>query len=385
MNPTGEFPLGFSSSERKPMDVDSVSLSSDSSSCSPPAAPVTSSRKRSRTASEQKQIRLPQRKGGLQLWQFLYALLENPAQYGELIEWTDRRSELEFRMLEPEALAAWWGYIKHRPNMSYERLSRSLRFYYDKGILRKMGGERFLYKFCVSPEAMYEHIGNSDNRPSLKFVPAVVQQRMSKYVQQHQPSLFYPHCYQQQQSYPAPVPAVSQYSSYTYDQSSHSLPTSLNPPAVRPRLYSHELLSSTPSLPTYEDHLARSNSYPLSLTDTTASNYPKTDDFSFMQHSASSSESCSPRSSTSEMVQVDMVMQEILQLTDKYSNSIDIKPRVNSFTLFDSHSQAEEDLFKTPTCGDDAPVFPTMSASSLPTSSQFSQTAGSMWYYNTIY
>ena len=112
-------------------------------------------------------IRMPQRKGGMQLWQFLYALLEDPEKkYGDLIEWTNRR-ELEFRIVDPEAIAIWWGKIKHIPNMTYERLSRILHYYYDRGILKKMGGERYLYRFSIDPEEMYKHIGNSDSRPVL--------------------------------------------------------------------------------------------------------------------------------------------------------------------------------------------------------------------------
>ena len=129
--------------------------------------------------SKQQKIRMPQRKGGMQLWQFLYALLEDPEKrYGELIEWTDNRQELEFRLLDPEAIAIWWGNIKHRANMTYERLSRSLRYYYDRGILKKMGGERYLYRFCVDPEDMYKHIGNSDSRPVLKPMPVPVSKWM---------------------------------------------------------------------------------------------------------------------------------------------------------------------------------------------------------------
>lgn len=128
-----------------------------------------------KSKSKQQKIRMPQRKGGMQLWQFLYALLEDPEKrYSELIEWTDNRLELEFRLLDPEAIAIWWGNIKHRANMTYERLSRSLRYYYDRGILKKMGGERYLYRFCVDPEEMYKHIGNSDSRPILKPMPLQV-------------------------------------------------------------------------------------------------------------------------------------------------------------------------------------------------------------------
>ncbi len=120
-------------------------------------------------------IRMPQRKGGLQLWQFIYALLEDAdKKHSRLIEWTPNREELEFRLNDPEAIALWWGVIKHRSNMTYERLSRSLRYYYDRGILKKMGGERYLYRFCIDPEDMYKHIGLSDSRPVLKPMPLPV-------------------------------------------------------------------------------------------------------------------------------------------------------------------------------------------------------------------
>lgn len=361
----------------KHLDGDSASsVSSDSSPSSSPHGKMTTmnvsprGRKRSR-ATDQKQIRLPQRKGGLQLWQFLYALLEDPAQYSELIEWSDRRSELEFRMLEPEALAAWWGYIKHRPNMSYERLSRSLRFYYDKGILRKMGGERFLYRFCVSPEAMYEHIGNSDNRPSLKTIPAMVKQRMSKYINQH--CYFYPQCYQQ--GYSTALPSLCNFP-YVSDQLSLSLPDTRSPwhsPAVttRPRLCSLELPTA---LPSYEDHLARCNSSPNSLTEDKTSCFT-TDELlliraateaqvqssSSSSSSGPSSESCSPRGSTTDF-DVDMVMQEILQLTDQYTQSTDLKAQ--GFSLPHLEEQrgcaSEEPFFPAVSGSDDTPVFPTV-------------------------
>ena len=47
--------------------------------------------------------------------------------------------------------------------MTYDKFSRSLRYYYDKGILKKIPGERFVYRFLIDPEVMYEHIGSSDS------------------------------------------------------------------------------------------------------------------------------------------------------------------------------------------------------------------------------
>lgn len=122
----------------------------------------------------------------MQLWQFLYALLNDPEKkYNKLIEWTANSLSREFRLLEPEAIAIWWGEHKNKKNMSYDKLSRSLRYYYDKGIIRKISGERYVYQFCIDPELMYKHIGNSDSRPKLKPMPQSAHHATSEYQSQH--------------------------------------------------------------------------------------------------------------------------------------------------------------------------------------------------------
>lgn len=128
----------------------------------------------------------PAGKGGMQLWQFLYALLSDvDKKYSKLIEWTSNNRSREFRLLEPEAIAIWWGEHKNKKNMSYDKLSRSLRYYYDKGIIRKIPGERYVYQFCIDPELMYKHIGNSDCRPKLKPMPQAAQHATSDYQMKH--------------------------------------------------------------------------------------------------------------------------------------------------------------------------------------------------------
>ena len=125
-------------------------------------------------------------KGGMQLWQFLYTLLTDPdKKYKELIEWTSNSKPREFRLLEPEAIAIWWGEHKNKRSMSYDKLSRSLRYYYNKGIIRKVSGERYVYQFCLNPELMYQHIGNSKCRPRLKPMPIAATHATSKYQMQH--------------------------------------------------------------------------------------------------------------------------------------------------------------------------------------------------------
>lgn len=39
--------------------------------------------------------------------------------------------------------------------MNYDKLSRSLRYYYEKGIMQKVAGERYVYKFVCDPEALF--------------------------------------------------------------------------------------------------------------------------------------------------------------------------------------------------------------------------------------
>lgn len=38
--------------------------------------------------------------------------------------------------------------------MNYDKLSRSLRYYYEKGIISKVSGERYVYRFTYEPEVL---------------------------------------------------------------------------------------------------------------------------------------------------------------------------------------------------------------------------------------
>ncbi|XP_045555321.1 ETS translocation variant 5 isoform X2 [Salmo salar] len=111
-----------------------------------------------------------QRRGSLQLWQFLVTLLDDPAN-GHFISWTGRG--MEFKLIEPEEVARRWGLQKNRPAMNYDKLSRSLRYYYEKGIMQKVkvAGERYVYKFTCDPEALFSMAFPDNQRPSLKQDP----------------------------------------------------------------------------------------------------------------------------------------------------------------------------------------------------------------------
>lgn len=63
------------------------------------------------------------------LWQFLLHLLEDQRQR-HLISWTGEDGE--FKLLDAEEVARLWGLRKNKHNMNYDKLSRALRYYYDK-------------------------------------------------------------------------------------------------------------------------------------------------------------------------------------------------------------------------------------------------------------
>ncbi|CDS35910.1 ets variant locus tag 4 [Echinococcus multilocularis] len=90
-------------------------------------------------------------KGSLQLWRFLVTMLDDPGSQ-HLICWAGRK--LEFKLNEPEEVARLWGIQKNRPTMNYDKLSRSLRYYYEKGIISKVSGERYVYRFAYEPEVL---------------------------------------------------------------------------------------------------------------------------------------------------------------------------------------------------------------------------------------
>ena len=53
----------------------------------------------------------------------------------------------EFKLVDPDEVARRWGERKSKPNMNYDKLSRALRYYYDKNIMTKVHGKRYAYKF----------------------------------------------------------------------------------------------------------------------------------------------------------------------------------------------------------------------------------------------
>uniref|UniRef100_A0A0A9XT72 DNA-binding protein D-ETS-4 n=2 Tax=Mirini TaxID=236659 RepID=A0A0A9XT72_LYGHE len=84
----------------------------------------------------------------IHLWQFLKELLASPALYGNCIRWLDRPAGV-FKIEDSVRVARLWGKRKNRPAMNYDKLSRSIRQYYKKGIMKKTErSQRLVYQFC---------------------------------------------------------------------------------------------------------------------------------------------------------------------------------------------------------------------------------------------
>ncbi|XP_064879906.1 protein c-ets-1-B-like isoform X2 [Oncorhynchus nerka] len=82
--------------------------------------------------------------GPIQLWQFLLELLTDTS-CQSVISWTG--DGWEFKLTNPDEVARRWGQRKNKPKMNYEKLSRGLRYYYNKNIIHKTSGKRYVYRF----------------------------------------------------------------------------------------------------------------------------------------------------------------------------------------------------------------------------------------------
>lgn len=89
--------------------------------------------------------------GPIQLWQFLLELLTDKTCQA-FISWTG--DGWEFKLTDPDEVARRWGIRKNKPKMNYEKLSRGLRYYYDKNIIHKTAGKRYVYRFVCDLQTL---------------------------------------------------------------------------------------------------------------------------------------------------------------------------------------------------------------------------------------
>ncbi|XP_072911921.1 Friend leukemia integration 1 transcription factor-like [Hemitrygon akajei] len=103
--------------------------------------------------------------GQIQLWQFLLELLSDGSN-AAFITWEGNNGE--FKMTDPDEVARRWGERKSKPNMNYDKLSRALRYYYDKNIMTKVHGKRYAYKFDFQGIAQ-AHQPHAPESPIFKY------------------------------------------------------------------------------------------------------------------------------------------------------------------------------------------------------------------------
>ncbi|XP_068518686.1 ETS translocation variant 3-like protein [Anas acuta] len=84
----------------------------------------------------------------IQLWHFILELLQKE-EFRHVIAWQQGEYG-EFVIKDPDEVARLWGRRKCKPQMNYDKLSRALRYYYNKRILHKTKGKRFTYRFNFS-------------------------------------------------------------------------------------------------------------------------------------------------------------------------------------------------------------------------------------------
>lgn len=79
-----------------------------------------------------------------ELWQFLFKLLAHRT-HQDSIDWLG--DDGSFEIIKPDVIACLWGQTKSNSDMTYDKMTRSIRNYYKTGLMSKVKNKKHGYKF----------------------------------------------------------------------------------------------------------------------------------------------------------------------------------------------------------------------------------------------
>lgn len=148
INPCEELlsPILFAPSKsHSPLNKDSTSDS--------PESPTQNNKinKAQQNSTDKKHfVKRPKKTKATHLWKFMRSLLDDPAYNPSFIRWENKEKGV-FRIVPGQSknIAKLWGIKKNNPTMTFDKLSRSLRWCREYGFLSKVpSNEGFPKKLC---------------------------------------------------------------------------------------------------------------------------------------------------------------------------------------------------------------------------------------------